>query len=76
MYTINLILFHLKAGPVIPPERILSGISAEMADYRSGSDEEDQEIQAPRHKFTQPDHVKMLLKSKLLKFNIKDTNTS
>lgn len=51
------------AGPVIPPERILSGISAEMADYRSGSDEEDQEIQAPRHKFTQPDHVKMLLKS-------------
>lgn len=60
--------FHSKAGPVVPEEKILSGRSAEMVGYRSSSDDEDAEnMNAPRHRFTQPDHVKMLLKSEALK---------
>ena len=55
-----------QAGPVPTSERILSGLSAEMADYESDSegDEENDPIQQARHKFTPPDHVKILLKSK------------
>ncbi len=38
-----------------------------MADYRSGSEDEDEKnANVPHHKFTQPDHVKMLLKSEAL----------
>lgn len=64
-------LFYIiivQAGPVIVPEKILSGISAEMAGYRSSSEDEDEkEIDVQHHKFTQPDHVQMLLKSEALK---------
>lgn len=50
-------------------ERILSGLSAEMADYKSSSGEEDEDKEKTirHHKFTQPDHVKMVLKSEALK---------
>jgi hypothetical protein len=38
-----------------------------MADYKSDSEEEEDKsndgVQCARHKFTPPDHVKMLLKS-------------
>ncbi|XP_065201950.1 PAX3- and PAX7-binding protein 1 [Planococcus citri] len=52
------------AGPVVVQERILSGLSAEMADYKSDSgDEDEKDSNLTHHKFSQPDHVKMLLKS-------------
>lgn len=59
--------FYFQAGPIVVQERILSGLSAEMADYKSDSGEEDDKESNLTHKFTQPDHVKMLLKSEALK---------
>lgn len=39
-----------------------------MADYKSssGEEDEDKESNLRQHKFTRPDHVKMLLKSEAL----------
>lgn len=49
----------------------MSGASAEMAGYRSSSDEDDEcSLDLHNHKFSQPDHVKMVLKSEALKLRV------
>ena len=51
-----------------PTQHILNGREAEVADpdYNSADDDEDEGgHQGTQHKFSQPDHMKLLLESKL-----------